>query len=207
MAIKLYSTTYCPYAWRTRIVLHEKNVPFEVFEVDLKAKQPEFLERSPTGKVPLLVDGETIIWESMAVNEYVEEIYPEPQLLGRTPAERAVVRTEIIELNWNRSQPLAKLAAMLFYEREARDDERIKKQLQHWNAYLDPLDEHFDQREWLVIDRFSLADVSLYTTVSVSQGFGMELGRGRTSLHGWMARMNARDSVRRSAPRGLPPTG
>ena len=36
MAITLYSTTYCPYAWRTRIVLHEKKVPFEVFEVDLK---------------------------------------------------------------------------------------------------------------------------------------------------------------------------
>ncbi len=47
VAIKLYSTTYCPYAWRSRIVLHEKGVEFETFEVDLHDKQEEFLEVSP----------------------------------------------------------------------------------------------------------------------------------------------------------------
>ena len=54
MPLRLFSTTYCPYAWCTRIVLHEKGIPFEVFEVDLKAKQEDFLRVSPTGKVPVL---------------------------------------------------------------------------------------------------------------------------------------------------------
>ena len=204
MAITLYSTTYCPYAWRTRIVLHEKDVPFEVFEVDLKDKQREFLDVSPTGKVPVFADGNTTLWESMVVNEYLEELHPEPNLLGLTAAEKAEVRTEIIDLNWNRSQPLAKLAAMFFYDRLAKDEERVERELGKWNSYLDFLDQIFGTHDWLVLGRFSLADISLYTTVSVGQGFGLGHDSVRPALSAWMERMNDRDAVRRSAPSGMP---
>ena len=204
MAITLYSTTYCPYAWRTRIVLHEKKVPFEVFEVDLKQKQGEFIDVSPTGKVPVLVDDGTTLWESMVVNEYLEETHPDPNLLGVAPAEKAEVRTEIIDLNWNRSQPLAKLAAMFLYGRLEKDNERIERQLGRWNGYLDFLDQIFSTRQWLAIGRFSMADISLYTTVSISHGFGLGQDKERPALATWMDRMNDRDTVRRSAPAGLP---
>ncbi len=204
MSITLYSTTYCPYAWRTRIVLHEKDVPFEIFEVDLKQKQSEFIDVSPTGKVPVFVDGVTTLWESMVVNEYLEETHPEPNLLGMTAAEKAEVRTEIIDLNWNRSQPLAKLAAMFFYDRLEKDEARIEREFGKWNAYLDFLEQIFSTRDWLALGRFSLADISLYTTVSVSEGFGLGRDRERPALGAWMERMNGRDAVRRSAPAGLP---
>ena len=106
MPLRLFSTTYCPYAWCTRIVLHEKGIPFEVYEVDLKSKQEDFNRVSPTGKVPVLVDGETRVWESMVINEYLEEKYDGPRLLGETPEERAEVRALILDLNGTRSQPL-----------------------------------------------------------------------------------------------------
>jgi glutathione S-transferase len=204
MSIRLYSTTYCPYAWTVRIVLHEKGVVFDVFEVDLKHKQEEFLRLSPTAKVPLLCDGATRIWESTVINEYIEEKHPEPNLLGRTPEERAAVRTVLIDINWNRSQPLAKLAAMLFYEREHRDDMRVQRQVRAWYAYLDELDARLNTHDWLVLDRMSTADIALYATVSVSQGFGMRIGE-RRSLLGWLDRMNGRDAVQRSAPESLLP--
>ena len=105
MPLRLFSTTYCPYAWCTRIVLHEKKIPFEVYEVDLKSKQEDFNRVSPTGKVPVLVDGETRVWESMVINEYLEEKYDGPRLLGETPEERAEVRALILDLNGTRSQP------------------------------------------------------------------------------------------------------
>jgi glutathione S-transferase len=204
MSTCLYSTTYCPYAWAVRIVLYEKRIPFDVFEVDLKHKQEEFLRLSPTAKVPLLVDGSTKIWESMVINEYLEEKCPEPNLLGYTPEDRAGVRTAVIDVNWNRSQPLAKLAAMLFYEREKREDLRVQRHVRAWYGYLDELDDRFAEHDWLVLERMSVADVHLYATVRVSQGFGMRIGE-RSFLHAWLDRMNTRDSVQRSAPEALAP--
>jgi glutathione S-transferase len=57
----LYYTQRCPYARRTRIVLHEKGMDFEVREVDPRNKIEKFLEVSPTGKVPVIVvDGDSL---------------------------------------------------------------------------------------------------------------------------------------------------
>ena len=204
MPLRLFSTTYCPYAWCTRIVLHEKGIPFEVFEVDLKAKQEDFLRVSPTGKVPVLEDGETRVWESMVINEYLEEKFGGPRLLGETPEERAVVRTLILDLNGTRSQPLARLAAMLYYGRERRDDDRIQRQIDLWEEFLDQCDRHLERQPWYGLDRFSMGDINLYTMVRVSQGFGLELGDQRVHLRSWLARVESRDTVRRSAPHAVP---
>jgi glutathione S-transferase len=207
MTRKLYSTAYCPYAWRTRIVLYEKQLPFEVFEVELKQKQEEFLRVSPTGKVPVFVDGDTRIWESMVINEYLEEKYPQPNLLGSTPEERAAVRTDVIDLNWYRSQPLAKLAAMLFYERESRDELKIRRQHRKWVDYLDHLEARFAEHDWLSIDRFSISDISLYTTVAIGESFRVGPAERHTHLRAWLDRMNRRPSVERSRPQVVPDIG
>jgi glutathione S-transferase len=185
-------------------VLHEKGIPFEVYEVDLKAKQDDFNRVSPTGKVPVLVDGETRVWESMVINEYLEEKYAGPRLLGDTPEERAEVRALILDLNGTRSQPLARLAAMLYYGRERRDDERIQRQIDLWEEFLDQVDRYFEDHDWYGLERFSMADINLYTMARVSQSFGLELGETRGNLRRWLERVEARDSVRRSAPTSVP---
>ena len=70
---------------RTRMVLHEKGIDFEVHEVDLSNKSEEFLSVSPYGKVPVLRVNGTSLYESNIVNEYLEEVYPEPPLLPADP--------------------------------------------------------------------------------------------------------------------------
>jgi glutathione S-transferase len=78
---------------RTRMVLHEKGVDFDVHEVDLGNKSEEFLSVSPYGKVPVLrVDG-TSLYESNIVNEYLDEVYEAPRLMPDNPEERASVRS------------------------------------------------------------------------------------------------------------------
>ena len=54
MKPRLYNTQGCPYAWHTRLVLHEKQIDFDVHEVDLSNKSEEFLSVSPYWKVPVL---------------------------------------------------------------------------------------------------------------------------------------------------------
>ena len=73
--IKIYSSARCPYAQRTRMLMIEKELPFELTEVDLRNKPDWFLKVSPYGKVPVIVDDGETIYESAIINEYLEEKY------------------------------------------------------------------------------------------------------------------------------------
>lgn len=88
----LYSAEVCPFAARTRLTLMEKRVPFQVTEIDLKAKPAWFASVSPYGKVPVLKHGDAVVWESAIINEYIEDVVPDPPLLPRDPARRAAAR-------------------------------------------------------------------------------------------------------------------
>jgi len=82
--IKLYDFPRCPFCRKVRITLLEKEIEYQNIFVDLNKKEqkkPEFLKLNPIGKVPVLVDGDNIIYESSVINEYIEETFPEPPLL------------------------------------------------------------------------------------------------------------------------------
>jgi glutathione S-transferase len=78
---------------RTRMVLHEKGIDFEVNEVDLSNKSEEFLSVSPYGKVPVLRVNGTSLYESNIVNEYLDEAYDPPRLMPDDPVQKASVRS------------------------------------------------------------------------------------------------------------------
>lgn len=90
--LTLYSAAACPYAQRTRICLMEKGVEHDLVEIDLSDKPAWFAEVSPYGKVPVLQRGKDRVWESRIINQYLEEVYPDPPLLPRDPGERALAR-------------------------------------------------------------------------------------------------------------------
>src|SRR5262245_24277899 len=90
--IRLYSAFYCPFALRTRFVLKEKGLAYEHTEIDPKNKPADFHTISPYGKVPVLLDDETRVYESAIINEYLDEAYPAPPLMPKEPARRAYVR-------------------------------------------------------------------------------------------------------------------
>lgn len=73
--VKLYSAEICPFAQRPRAVLTRLQVPFELVTVDLMDRDPEFLRISPTGKVPMLLDGELKLYESQVIIEYLAEVH------------------------------------------------------------------------------------------------------------------------------------
>ena len=90
--VELYSFAACPFAQRTRIVLAEKGIDFELHEVDLYNRPDNWREISPTGKVPLLRHEGTTLYESTIINEYLDEAFPEPALMPATPIGRALAR-------------------------------------------------------------------------------------------------------------------
>lgn len=93
---QLISFDICPYAERSRILLHEKGVSFTLTNIDLSNKPDWFLELSPRGKVPVLVSGGQAIFESTVINEYLEETHPTPALWPDNPLVKARGRAWII---------------------------------------------------------------------------------------------------------------
>ena len=90
--VDIFSAAVCPFAQRSRMMLLQKQVTFEVTEIDLNNKPANFLDISPYGKVPVLKHGKNRVWESAIVNEYLEEVFPEPPMLPTSPGQRALAR-------------------------------------------------------------------------------------------------------------------
>jgi glutathione S-transferase len=91
--MKLYSADLSPYSARVRMQIYAKGVKDIVFELPEQWGMPKFRERFPIGRIPVLdIDGD-LMPESEVIAEYLEEIYPEPSLLGASPRETAHIRT------------------------------------------------------------------------------------------------------------------
>ncbi len=94
MKLRLISHPLCPFVHRSAILLIEKSVPYELSYIDLRAKPDWFLKLSPRGKIPLLTVDEKPLFESSAINEFLDETHP-PRLLPEDPYERARQRAWI----------------------------------------------------------------------------------------------------------------
>ncbi|MFQ5535225.1 MAG: glutathione S-transferase family protein [Sphingomonadales bacterium] len=94
--MKLYETQGVPNCRRVTIYLDEKGLTVPRVPVDLMSGEqfkPEFKRMNPAGKVPVLeLDDGSFLAESLAIVEYLEELNPEPPMIGATPEARARVR-------------------------------------------------------------------------------------------------------------------
>ncbi len=90
--VDIYSSQGCPFAQRTRMVLIEKDSLFNLTEIYLEHKPEWFEDISPYSKVPLIMHKGQRIYESAIINEYLDEVFPEPRLMPLDPAARAQAR-------------------------------------------------------------------------------------------------------------------
>jgi len=95
MSLRLVSHHLCPYVQRAAIALLEKDAPFERVYVDLADRPDWFKAISPLGKVPLLMVGNEVLFESAVICEYIEETVPGPRLHPEDPLTRAKHRAWI----------------------------------------------------------------------------------------------------------------
>ena len=190
---RLYNTQRCPYARRTRIVLHEKGMDFETHEVDLANKSEEFLSVSPTGKVPVIVvDGESI-YESNVVNQYLDEVTDEPKLMPEDPRRRAHARIWMALADTDFFP--AVFAASVGRER-GFSEARISEGLEKLKTTLQKLDERLEGRDYLA-DEFSLADVAYagnFVRLRELEERDEVSIEKYPNVAAWMERMEGRDS-------------
>ena len=120
----LYSAIACNWCHRCRVVFHTKGVGAEVIEIDLVRRPEWFQKKASGGSVPLLESEDGAFHGSAIINEYVEERWPEPQLLPGSPRERAEARMWIAW--WNRG-PTPHYEELLMNVRPERQDDHREK--------------------------------------------------------------------------------
>ena len=103
MALKLIigNKNYSSWSFRPWIALKVAGIPFdeEVISLYVDGSREEILKRSPAGKVPILIDGDVRVWESLAILEYVAEKFPDAALWPANPAARAHARASATEMH------------------------------------------------------------------------------------------------------------
>jgi glutathione S-transferase len=184
-------TKRAPNPRKLRIYLAEKGLDLPVKQLDLRAgeqRTPEFLQKNPFAGVPILeLDDGTVIAESLAIMEYLEEIYPNPPLIGADPVTRALVRM------WERRIEIGVyLPASRMVLSKGEVSEHARKTLV---ARLALVNDGLQGREW-VAGHFSIADIMLLIGLDTAHHGGQfTLDPAWTNVSRWYERMKARPSA------------
>jgi glutathione S-transferase len=204
--VKLY-TSIGPNPRVVRMFMAEKGIDVPLVPVDLMGgenRQPPYTEKNPSGQIPCLeLDDGTHLAEVTAICEYLEDVHPEPALVGSTPEEKAVTRMWTRRIDLNIVEPMANgfryaEGLPIFKDRihvipgAADDLKAIAREKLQW------LDGLCAGNEWIVGDRFTLADVFLYSFLDFGGSVGQPLDAGLGWLPGWFERVGKRPSVEAS---------
>jgi glutathione S-transferase len=199
--IQLYSSAVCPFAQRTRILLHEKGLDYQTHEIDLKNKPDNFLKISPHGKVPVLLCGDDRVWESTIINEYLEEVFPTPALMPAAPGLRARIR---IWTDFANSRFTTAFYKLLLAPTEAARADWREEMTRHLR-FIDQqgFQELSEQGPYWLGDRFSLLDITYYPWFerwAVLEHYrGLTLPDDCQRLKTWWATLRDRPSIQATA--------
>lgn len=185
--ITLYTCGTSPYSHSTRIVLAEKELPVEQIEVDPADKPAKLLEVNPYGKLPTLLDRDTVLFESIVVNEYIDERYPHPPLKPGSPAERAQMRLWVLRAH-------DELYSLYFKLAEDRSDKEAAGQMQ---SYLEAMDVFLARQPYFVEGLYTLADITVAPILWRLTTIDIDTAK-MPNLEGYMDRLFERPAFERA---------
>jgi glutathione S-transferase len=193
----LYDHPECPFGMKVRIVLAEKDWDYDLVTVDMAAsqhRQPEFLKLNPFGQVPVLVDDDTVVYDSTVINEYLEDEYPEPSL--RPEDSDLLARVRLLEDYADTSFTLPAMAV----EREMskgvldRDEVLFGRAKGVLGKGLQMLDRQLVGKEFLA-GELSLADIAFAPALMSLERIGVPVDASLGNVRGWISRLAGRPSI------------
>ena len=197
--MRLYNANFSPNALRVRAVAHELGVELEIVEVDIRAgdnRAADFLARNSNAKVPVLEDGNFVLWESRAICAYLAGIRPEAGLYPDGLKTRALVDQWAWWQAIHLGPAMQKLSFELFLKEKFGmgdpDPTVVEAERKATDQFLAVLETGLDDKDWIA-GALSLADFYLATTFMYRDQAGISLDEF-PRIAGWIGRLEARDS-------------
>ncbi|MBT4933185.1 MAG: glutathione S-transferase family protein [Rhodospirillaceae bacterium] len=198
----LYHLWLNPFCRKVRIVLHEKKIDFDLKVENVWERRREFLALNPAGDVPVLVEtGGTALSGSDVISEFMDEIHPEPPLVGRHPLERAEVRRLVAwfdrKFNDEVTENLVGEKVMKrFLGLGAPDSKAIRAGHNNIHTHLSYISYLIERRKWLAGNELTLADIAAAAHLSTIDYLGDVPWAEHQSAKDWYARIKSRPSFR-----------
>jgi len=202
--MKLWSGKLSPFSAKVRIALAEKKLDCEILDIPWSRKTlwgpkpAAFLAVSPHGRVPVLIDGDVVVYDSTVICEYLEDRHPKPPLYPEGAAGRARCRQLEDEADTSMSQDVTALVQELFTKTEdtTRDMARVAAAMENLGRRWDALEKELAGRQYLS-DAFSVADIATFMVVGFATTLGAAPQERHESLRAWTDRVRARPAVGR----------
>lgn len=199
--MKLYQSLLSPNCQKVVALAREVGVALDMVAVDVLkggARVPELLARNPNGKVPILVDGEFVLWESNAMLGYLASTAGRSDLAPTGARERADVDRWLAWHNAHFGPAVGKVA----FERVVKplaglgpaDPAMVDKGIAEFGQFAAVLDAALTDRPYLC-GELTIADFAIVTYAARCDSCGLDLRRHRAAT-AWLERMLERDSVR-----------
>lgn len=204
--MKLYGFPPSPNTWKVRAVAAHLGIPLELEWVDLSKGQqrsPEFLALNPTGRAPVLVDGDFILWESVAIMQYIA---------ARTPnalwPDDARTRADIVRWqSWQLAHWSKEACEPLIFERLVKallkigppDAACVASGTEAFNREAGVLDAHLAGRPYLVGSAPTLADFSVAAPLVYAREAELPIAP-YANVRNWFDRVYALPAWRETAP-------
>lgn len=198
----LHHLPLSPFCRKVRIVLGEKGLPVDLKEQRVWERRSEFLALNPAGTVPTLeLEDGSVIADSNAIVEFIDEIEPTPPLLGATPGERAETRRLTA---WFDGKFYNEVSRHLYGQKALRrlsgagapDSSALRAGRANLGQHLDYIAWLCDRRTWLAGDHFSMADIAAGAHLSALDFIGDVNWERYDGAKLWYQRIKSRPSFR-----------
>jgi len=183
--VKLYGSLMTS-ANRCHVLLKELDIEWEEVPLDMgngAHKSADYLKLNPNGKVPCMVDGDFVLWESMAINKYLTKKY-RPELLGGSIEAMAQID------QWS-YWSIIHVQRYLFEMFSDQSEETRKRCTEVLYPFHQVLDAHLEGKEYMLGDSFTLADINVGTVISVNRFVKNDISEF-SNIGAWLSRLFAR---------------
>ncbi len=198
----LYHLWMLPACRKVRITMLEKRLEFELRAENVFERRDDFLALNPAGEVPVLVEADgSALSGSDAICEFMDEVHPEPPLLGRQAMQRAEVRRLV---QWFDGKFNTEVTENLIGEKlikrflglGAPDSQAVRTGHANIHHHLDYIGYLTERRTWLARGNFSLADITAAAHISIIDYQGDVPWEQHEEAKDWYARVKSRPSFR-----------
>jgi glutathione S-transferase len=191
-----------PFSRKVRVALTEKKLDFELQIEKVWERRTEFLALNPAGDVPVLIEKDgTTLANSQVICEYLEEVYPEINLLGHDPVQRAETRRLVswFDVKFNREVTDNLIGEKLmkqFLKTGEPHAPAVRAGHANIHYHLDYIGFLTEKRKWLAGDNFSLADIAAAAHLSAIDYIGDVPWEEHEAAREWYGKMKSRPSFK-----------